>query len=309
MIFEADFINSLRLEELFRGEFILTMNVLAGLFAGWLMVEFAVPDRLMKKIRPALDRLRIPSDIALALAMSLGSSRAAAATVASAHSAGRLDERETVLGTLMLSFPGYLRRWFTSTVAVSVGLAGGAGFIYALLLLMRSLVRFIFFSSLLVKRRDGNVEPCDMPFPDGKSPFFISMAKKTLPWGWGCYALVFYVTPTLLPYTEDWSYFMPLLNPLGWSIALAGMAHNTAALAAAGAAITSGNLGVSDAVLALLVGNTLGTLSRVARQNLSFWVGIFPGKIVRKLLAWHLGTLFPLMFLWISIVFAITRLL
>ena len=30
------------------------------------------------------------------------------------------------------------------------------------------------------------------------------------------------------------------------------------------------------------------------RQNVGYWLGIFPRELLRPLLAWHLGTLLPL---------------
>ena len=73
--------------------------------------------------------------------------------------------------------------------------------------------------------------------------------------------------------------------------AAASFAHVNAALGVAGGAIASGALSTAQGVLALLVGNMLAVLSRVLRQDLAFWLGIFPGRMVRSLFVWNLLTL------------------
>jgi len=54
-------------------------------------------------------------------------------------------------------------------------------------------------------------------------------------------------------------------------------------------------------VLALLVGNMLASLSRVLRQDLAYWVGIYPARMVRSLFAWNLGTLLVVMALSVAL--------
>jgi hypothetical protein len=56
------------------------------------------------------------------------------------------------------------------------------------------------------------------------------------------------------------------------------------ALAAAKASLATGTLTTAEAVLALLVGNVLGSFSRTARQNVGYWLGLFPRDLVRSLL-------------------------
>jgi hypothetical protein len=74
-------------------------------------------------------------------------------------------------------------------------------------------------------------------------------------------------------------------------VAAASFAHVNAALGVAGGALASGSLTTAQAVLALLTGNMLAVLSRVLRQDIAFWIGIFPGRMVRSLFVWNLVTL------------------
>lgn len=276
------------------GEARLTVSVLFGILAGWWLIKLKVPQFILARIGPMVCRCGIHPDLVIALALSLGSSRVATGMIASSFERGDLDRDEVVFGTLLLSFPGYIHRW-VGTLGISIGLAGTAGLIYALSLMLRSLVRFAFFLFLLVKKKRPFTS-CLVEWDKEKPvPPVWPMIKRTLPWGWGAFSLVYWGMPIVEPYFQQLSGSVP---PVILSVALSGVAHNTAALAAAGAGLSAGSLSVGDAVLALLLGNLLGTFSRVIRQNLAFWAGVFPGKILTSLMLWNIGTLIPLALLW-----------
>jgi hypothetical protein len=38
----------------------------------------------------------------------------------------------------------------------------------------------------------------------------------------------------------------------------------------------------------------VGTITRTMRQNVGYWMGIFPGELIPNLLRWHLMTMFSL---------------
>ena len=95
----------------------------------------------MARLTPWLRRHGIGPVVGLSLTVSLGSSRAGAAILASALDEGRLDRRAALWGTLALAFPAYLRRW-PATFALCVSMAGGAGAVFAVVLLLRSAARF-----------------------------------------------------------------------------------------------------------------------------------------------------------------------
>lgn len=277
------------------GELQLTVSVVLGILSGWFLVKIGVAERILGRVGPMLCRWGVHPDLVVALALSLGTSRVATGVVASSLERGDIDRDEAVFGTLLLSFPGYLHRW-VGTFGASLGLAGTAGAIYALSLLLRSLVRFALFAYLLTRKK-RDLSSCNVEWrKDRPNPSLFTTIKKTLPWGWAAFCLVYWAGPLLEP---DLHRLGSFVSPLVLSVAIAGVAHNTASLAAAGSAISSGSMSISEGVFALLLGNLLGTFSRVIRQNLAFWAGLFPGAVLRPLLLWHIGTLVPLMFLWV----------
>lgn len=288
---------------LLKGELLLVFNVSLGLLLGMVLLRADVPGKLLETFRPVFVKIGIPPDIVAALAVSLGSSRAATAVVAASFESGRINRNEALFGTLLQAFPGYLRRWITS-FAVAVGLAGTAGAVYSLILLARSFVRFLIFLFLL--RREHGVSRTDggsgIPEANISSPDLIRILKRTLPMACSFYAAAFIVAPWLHGMLERTSSVLPLMSPQGLTIVASSLAHVTAALGAAGGYLASGGITPSHAVLALLVGNLLGIVFRVFRQNIAFWVGLFPADMVKSLLFWHLITVVPLMILSIGIV-------
>jgi len=316
------------------GELLLVVTVTTGLAFGKLLLAASVPERVMRFLLPGADERRakggLSPDLLFAIAVSLGSSRAGAAIVAEAQREGRLSRREALFGTLLQSFPGYVKRWIVS-FPTALGLAGAAGAIYSVAVLLRSFCRFLFFVALL--RRESTREslqgrtsdvPCpsfvhgDSAFaeiPDsalpqrehekgasrrtslgpvgnrgGALPLFRTLAR-TLPLACSVYALAYLLSPSIQAFLQEKGASFPLLSSAGWTVAAASFAHVNAALGVAGGAIASGALSTAQGVLALLVGNMLAVLSRVLRQDLAFWVGIFPGRMVRSLFVWNLLTL------------------
>ena len=330
------------------GELLLVVTVTAGLGFGKLLLAASVPERVMRYLLPGADARRgrggLHPDLLFALAVSLGSSRAGAALVAEAQREGRLSRREAVFGTLLQSFPGYIKRWLIS-FPTAFGLAGAAGAIYSLIVLLRSFCRFLFFLALLRKGPSRDLPQGEAsgvshpPFVPGESatlpgaepgredgasakirdsilpqqthereavaqgpaggvhgnrgralPLFRTLAR-TLPLACSVYALAYLLSPSIQAFLQEKGASFPLLSSAGWTVAAASFAHVNAALGVAGGAIASGALSTAQGVLALLVGNMLAVLSRVLRQDLAFWLGIFPGRMVRSLFVWNLVTL------------------
>lgn len=286
---------------LLKGMVLLSLSVAGGLGLGKVILTLSLPERLMGSLLPALRRERLPPSVIFALGVSLGSSRAGAAIIAEAYRDGILSKREVLFGTLLQSFPGYLKRWIIS-FPVAVALAGPAGGIYSLAVLARSFCRFLFFLALLRRKEgfEGEIfAPGKNPSNDkGKKRADISFWRtlaRTLPLAWGFYALAYLATPFLQAFLEEKGGAISLLSAAGWTVAVASFAHVNVALSVAGGALASGSLTLAQAVLALLTGNMLAVISRVLRQDIAFWIGIFPGKIVRSLFVWNLVTLVTIM--------------
>lgn len=275
--------------ELLRGLGILTLSVSGGLALGKVIIALSLPDRLLGCMAPLLERLRIPSQTLFALGVSLGSSRAGVAIVAEAYGAGLLSRREALFSTLSQSFPGYVKRWFV-TFPVAMALAGTAGAIYSLTTLIRSFIRFVFFLALLRGTGDGGARRPEGEGGTAGSFSFLRHLVRTLPMAWAFYALAFALTPWLQDLIKGGGASLPLLSPAGWTVAAASFAHANAALGVAGGALATGALTTAQAVLALLTGNMLAVISRVLRQDLAFWLGIFPPAMVRSLFLWNVTT-------------------
>ena len=153
---------SMELKALLRGELWLTFDILLGLLIGDLVLRWGLADRLMRRMMPWLRRHGIGPLVGLALTLSLGSAKAGAAVLASALSEGRIDRHTALWGTLSLAFPAYLRRW-PATLVLSVSMTGLVGGIFALVLILRSLVRFALVVCVLRSRESGELPREEVP--------------------------------------------------------------------------------------------------------------------------------------------------
>ena len=274
---------------LLRGELWLTFDILLGLLIGDVVLRWGLADRLMRRMMPWLRRHGIGPLVGLALTLSLGSAKAGAAVLASALSEGRIDRHTALWGTLSLAFPAYLRRW-PATLVLSVSMTGLVGGIFALVLILRSLVRFALVVCVLRSRESGELPREEAPGRRRMGWGFYRKLGVTLPLAWFFYAVAF----ALVPYAESafrrWFMGGSFLPLAGWAVAAASMAHVSAALALTGGSLAAGELSVAQAVFALLLGNGLGIVTRALRQNAGYYFGLFPAGLARSMLFWNVGT-------------------
>ena len=279
----------MELKALLRGELWLTFDILLGLLIGDLVLRWGLADRLMRRMMPWLRRHGIGPLVGLALTLSLGSAKAGAAVLASALSEGRIDRHTALWGTLSLAFPAYLRRW-PATLVLSVSMTGLVGGIFALVLILRSLVRFALVVCVLRSRESGELPREEAPGRRRMGWGFYRKLGMTLPLAWFFYAVAF----ALVPYAESafrrWFMGGSFLPLAGWAVAAASMAHVSAALALTGGSLAAGELSVAQAVFALLLGNGLGIVTRALRQNAGYYFGLFPAGLARSMLFWNVGT-------------------
>ena len=277
------------LKALLRGELWLTFDILLGLLIGDLVLRWGLADRLMRRMMPWLRRHGIGPLVGLALTLSLGSAKAGAAVLASALSEGRIDRHTALWGTLSLAFPAYLRRW-PATLVLSVSMTGLVGGIFALVLILRSLVRFALVVCVLRSRESGELSREEVPDRRRMGWGFYRKLGVTLPLAWFFYAVAF----ALVPYAESafrrWFMGGSFLPLAGWTVAAASVAHVSAALALTGGSLAAGELSAAQAVFALLLGNGLGIVTRALRQNAGYYFGLFPAGLARTMLFWNVGT-------------------
>ena len=279
----------MELKVLLRGELWLTFDILLGLLIGDLVLRWGLADRLMRRMMPWLRRHGIGPLVGLALTLSLGSAKAGAAVLASALSEGRIDRHTALWGTLSLAFPAYLRRW-PATLVLSVSMTGLVGGIFALVLILRSLVRFALVVCVLRSRESGELPLEEVPDRRRMGWGFYRKLGVTLPLAWFFYAVAF----ALVPYAESafrrWFMGGSFLPLAGWAVAAASVAHVSAALALTGGSLAAGELSAAQAVFALLLGNGLGIVTRALRQNAGYYFGLFPAGLARSMLFWNVGT-------------------
>ena len=164
------------------------------------------------------------------------------------------------------------------------------GGIFALVLILRSLVRFALVVCVLRLRESGELPREEVPDQRRMGWGFYRKLGVTLPLAWFFYAVAF----ALVPYAESafrrWFMGGSFLPLAGWAVAAASVAHVSAALALTGGSLAAGELSAAQAVFALLLGNGLGIVTRALRQNAGYYFGLFPAGLARSMLFWNVGT-------------------
>ena len=288
------------MNDLLRGEIYLTAEIITGLLIAEVILRLKIPDVIMKHFAPK----NIPPVTALAVAVSAGSSKAGAAVISSSLSRGEISGSSALWSVLMLPLPSYLRRW-PSTFALSLGMAGKAGGIFAVSLLARSILRFMIALHFL--RRENRNKTFQThnadSFPESRKYFTLHSLTKTLPIAWIFFALAYILVPVadgiMREIFADGDTFLPLS---GWAVSAASIGHVNAALSIAGGAIHSGELSVSQGVFALILGSGLGTVTRILRQNAGYYYGLFEKRTATKMLMMNFATIIPLIM--INLIFA-----
>ncbi len=286
---------------LLKGELDLTLSIILGVAFGMVILRTGAADKLMKYLMPLLRRFGIGPTLGMALTVSLGSAKAGAALLAAALDEGRITERTAKWGTLMLSFPAYLHRW-PSTLVMAASMAGAAGTIFAIVILIRTAVRFVLLLFIFKGKESGDkAAPTGVPQPSARSVKFGIKIFKTLPLAWFFFAVAYMAVPWAEGAMKDWmmgSHYLPLA---GLAVAAASIAHVSAALALAGGSLAAGDLNIAQAVFALLLGNSLGIISRTVRSNAGYYFGLFPGRLAKSMIYWNIGTTLPLSLLTIAL--------
>lgn len=273
---------------LLRGELRLTIDILAGFLIGALIISTGLADKALRRALPWLKRWGIGATLGAALTVSIGSSKAGAAVVASALHSGRISPRTAKWGTLLLAFPAYARRW-VATMILSCSLAGWAGAFFALTLLFRSAAKFA-LELFILNRGEHDDQPLEETAAGGGTARrFGFNLLKTLPMAWIFYALAVLAVPWAEKYLQLWlrgSVFFPLP---AMAVAAASFAHVSAALALAGGSLAAGELSTAQAVFALLFGNSLSLITRLVRTNAGYYFGFFPRAVAQSMLLWNVA--------------------
>lgn len=267
----------------------LTADITVGIILAEVIMRLKLPELMMRIIRLK----KIPQTTATAIAIATASPRLAASMISDALTHGLISARCAEWSVMMLPLPAYLRRW-PSTFILSVSMAGIAGGIFACSLLMRSVMRFM----IAVYMVRSEAETATMPgeFPPVKMPQLWMKLFRTLPVAWIMYAAAYVLVPVADEYLRG--YFAGGFLPIsGWSVSAASLGHISAALSLAGGSISAGNLSITQAVFALILGSGLGTMTRILRQDAGYYYGLFPAKLASKMLLLNFSTITPLIVL------------
>ncbi|MDR3354299.1 MAG: hypothetical protein LBO21_04620 [Synergistaceae bacterium] len=276
---------------LLAGEVMMTVNILIGVLVGDLVFRLKLAEMAVGRFLPVLTTIGVGPILGTALAVGVGSSKVAAALLARGVEEGSVTRDGAIWGTISLSFPAYLRRW-PSTLALCVGMAGTAGWIFAFTLLLRSFGRFLF---VIVKARGSETDSTKTDHGGQVRSYSVSWYRRllvTLPVAWTFYASAFLIMPEIERLLKE-SLGGSLLPVAGWGVASAALAGISASLALARGALANGDLDTAQTVFALLLGNGLGYFTRALRQNAGYFFGIFPADISRAILVRNIATMIP----------------
>lgn len=278
------------MNSLLRGELLLTLHIILGLVFAELISRLHVTDFIIKHFIPK----NIPPVTGLAVALSAGSSKAGAAVISSSLSHGEISQHTAVWSVIMLSLPSYLRRW-PSTFALALSTAGIAGAVYAVSMLVISVLRFMIALHFL---RHDNFSESSSPHQLHNPKHSISLTRKlinTLPPAWLFFALAYSLVPHINSFmTQKFSGIDTFIPLSGWTVAASAIGRVSAALSLAGGAIEAGGLSVTQAVFALVLGSGLGTVTRILRMNAGYYYGFFPKDVATKMLLVNFASIIPL---------------
>ena len=286
------------------GEIKLTFDIILGILLGEIFVRILQAKLSEKFLNFIRSHTKLNPVIALSVAVSTGSSRTGAGIISQALEKNMISENESVWGVLMLPFPSYLKRWF-STFALSVSIAGIAGGFFALFLLIRSALRFFTAFFVLTRKYENKIkndfsnEIFGFKNSNVKSRIkktFLKQLFKNLTLGWIFFALTYSLIPTIdnflkgIFFKSTFFKFMPLS---GWTIAAGSVVNVSAALSLAGGTLSSGELNNAQVLFMLILGSAFGTVTRILRQNAGYYFGMFKSRLAIKMLILNFLTILP----------------
>jgi len=275
-----------------------------GVFVGNL-IESMNWTRFMARLAAPLTRLGRLRDISGAsFSMAFFSGITANTMLAEAYSQNRLTYRELVLSNLFNSLPTYFLH-LPTTFFIMVPLIKAAALPYILLTITAALLRtlaVVVLGRLILEPKPEQCVQCQLPgdaelnwrqVMDKVWQRFKSRFKMIIIFTVPIYTLFFILQQAgFFDWVEksmaEHVHFLAWLSPQALSIvALQLAAELSAGLAAAGAMLDSGALGVREVVLALLTGNVLSSPMRAVRHQMPYYAGIFSPGLAARLIFYN----------------------
>lgn len=275
-----------------------------GLFIGNL-IEVLNWTRAMAKIAAPLVRMGRLKDIAGAsFSLAFFSGVAANTMLAEAHENGKLSDRELILSNMFNSMPTYFLH-LPTMFFITLPFIKGAAIIYVGLTLFSAILRtacIVLLGRLMLPPLPEGCITCVLDEQKSKTwrdllatiwTRFRKRIKRIVVFTAPIFTLFYImrvsgVFSALEKGMAEHVGFLSFLSPEAIGIVVFHVAAEfTAGLAAAGALLQAGNLGIREVVLALLVGNVLSTPMRAFRHQFPYYAGIFKPRMALKLIVFN----------------------
>ncbi len=275
-----------------------------GLFIANLIEALNWTRGMARLATPLVRMARLKDVTGASFSMAFFSGVAANTMLAEAHAKQQLSDKELLLSNMFNSLPTYFTH-LPTMFFITLPFIGGAAFLYVGLTLFSAVLRTVCIVGLGRLLLPPLPEGCVVCILDEqRSVGFKAALRKS----WKRFAqrikrVAMYTVPIyILLYVlrqigvfhwleqamADHLGVLSFLPPEALSIVVFHVAAEfTAGLAAAGALLGAGDLGVGQVVMALLVGNMLSTPMRAFRHQFPYYAGIFKPKLAMKLIVWN----------------------
>lgn len=269
----------------------LSFFISIGLFAALLVEGAGWTNRLALLARPFMRWGHLSDHMGSAFTTSFFSGTSSLAMLSGFHRQGIMGRREVTLAVLLDTFPSYFLH-LPTTFFLILPLVGRAGIVYLLVTLGAALLRLC---SVLVYTHFTLPMPHSPPVASGRKTTgwrgLPKMAVKRLSTRLARVLLIVAPVYLIMLLLSDMGFFEWLRTTLALGVSrglfpvegisvviLSLMTEVTSGYAAAGAMLESGTLTLTQTVLALVLGQIIGTPLRALRHQLPYYMGLFsPG--------------------------------
>ncbi|WP_028573601.1 membrane protein [Desulfonatronovibrio hydrogenovorans] len=275
-----------------------------GVFVGNL-IEAMNWTRAMAMLATPLVRAGRLKDISGAsFSMAFFSGITANTMLAEAYEQKKLNRKELVLSNLFNSLPTYFLH-LPTTFFIIAPLIKAAAVPYLLLTISSAVLRtlvVIFIGRFILPAKKDQCIRCELP-PSTRLVWSEILAKVRLRFGTRFKKVMMFTVPiyTLFYILLNTGFFalveqfmadhvsaLSFLPPQAIGVVVLQLAAEfSAGLAAAGALLDSGALGIKEIVLALITGNILSSPMRAIRHQLPYYAGIFSPALALRLIIYN----------------------
>lgn len=275
-----------------------------GLFVANLIEALNWTHAVARVAAPLVRAARLKDISGASFSLAFFSGVSANTMLAENYDKGNLTRRELILSNLFNSLPTYFLH-LPTMFFITLPFIGSAAVVYVGLTLLAAVVRtgtIVLWGRLTMPEQEQGCVPCRLQ-EQGATSFrnalkkswqrFLARIRRIVLYTAPIYTLVFLLNHYgWFDAFQDWMAHaldgVPILPPQAMGIVVFHVAAEfTAGLAAAGALLQGGGLGVREIVLALLVGNVLSTPMRAFRHQFPYYAGIFRPRVAVQLIVFN----------------------